>query len=85
MCRSLASNFSETKGKNTPLIIYHPVMNSQFNFIDILLTDLKLETQVENSNKGAEMCVIVLFGEAISKHRGGDKQGPHGSHQRHKG
>jgi len=55
-------------------------MNSQLDFIDILLADFELETQIEDSNKGAEMFVIPHFGKAISKHGGGDEQRPHRPH-----
>jgi len=65
------------KGGNAPLIIYHPATNSQLDFIDILLANFKLETQIEDSNKGAEMFVILHFRKAISKHGGGDEQRPY--------
>ena len=65
------------KGKNAPLIIYYPLTDSRFNFVDILLADLKLKTQIENSDEGAEMFVIVLFGKAMSKHGGSDEQRQH--------
>ena len=80
-----AFNFSEMKGKNTLLIIYYPLTDSQFDFVDILLADLKLETQIENSDKGAEMFVIVLFGKAMSKHGGSNEQRPHRPSRRRKG
>jgi len=70
------------KGGNAPLIIYHPAMNSQLDFIDILLADFKLETQIKDSNKGAEMFVILRFGKAILEHGGGDEQRPHRPHRR---
>ena len=76
--------FPATKGTNTPLIIYHPFTDSQLNFIDVLLSDLKLQIEIEDSNKGAEMLVIATFGKATSKDGGGDKQRPHGPCQRHK-
>ena len=75
--------FSETKGANAPLIIYHPFTDSQLDFVDNLLTDLKLQTEIEDSNKGAEMFVIATFGKATSKDGGGDKQRPHGPRRRH--
>jgi len=33
-------------------------MNSRLNFIDILLADLDLEMQIEDSNEGAEVSVM---------------------------
>ena len=72
-----AFNFPATKGTNTPLIIYHPFIDSQLNFVDVLLSDLELQTEIEDSNKGAEMLVIATFGKATSKDSGGDKQRPH--------
>jgi hypothetical protein len=69
--------FFGTKGGNAPLIVYNPVTNSRLDFVDILLTDLELETQIEDFNEGAEVLVITLFGKATSKHSGGDKQRPH--------
>ena len=65
--------FRKRKGGNAPLIIYHPATNSQLDFVDILLADFELETEIEDSNKGAEMFVIPRFGKAISKHGGGDE------------
>ena len=82
---SSAFDFSETKGKNALLIIYYPLTDSQFDFVDILLVDLKLETQIENSDEGAEMFVIVLFGKAMSKHSESDEQRPHRPSRRRKG
>ena len=52
-------------------------MNSQLNVVDVLLADLKLEAQIEDSNEGAEVIVIAIFGKATSKHGGGDEQRPH--------
>ena len=72
-----AFDFSETKGGSAPLIIDHPLMDSQLNFIDVLLADLELETQIEDSNEGTEMFVIAIFGKATSKDGGGDEQRPH--------
>ena len=72
-----AFNFPATKGMNAPLIIYHPFMDSQLNFIDVLLSDLELQTEIEDSNKGAEMLVIATFGKVTSKDGEGDKQRPH--------
>ena len=71
------------KGGDTLLIIDHPFMNSQLDVVDILLTDLELETQIEDSNKGTEMHVIMLFRKAISKNGGGNEQRPYRPHQRH--
>jgi hypothetical protein len=42
--------FSETKGRNALLIFYHLSINSQLNFFDFLCTDLKLKTEVKDSN-----------------------------------
>ena len=53
-------------------------MDSQLDFVDVFLTDLELQTEIENSNEGAEMFVIVIFGKATLKDGGGDKQRPHG-------
>jgi hypothetical protein len=80
-CMDLVS-FSETKGANAPLIIYHPFTDSQLDFVNVLLTDLKLQTEIEDSNKGAEMIVIAIFGKATLKDSGGDKQRPHGPRRR---
>ncbi len=63
---------------NALLIIYHPFTDSQLDFVDVFLTDLELQTEIENSNEGAEMFVIVIFGKATLKDGGGDKQRPHG-------
>ena len=71
-------SFLETKGANAPLIIYHPFTDSQLNFVNVLLTDLELQTEIEDSNKGAEMFIIASFGKATSKDGGSDKQRPHG-------
>jgi hypothetical protein len=72
-----AFNFSEMKGGSTPLIINHPLMDSRLDFIDFLLADLKLETEIEDSNEGTEMLVIAIFGKATLKDSGGDEQRPH--------
>ncbi len=66
------------KGANILLIVYHPFMDSQLDFVDVLLTDLKFQTKIEESNKGAEMFVIAIFGKATFKDGRGDKQRPHG-------
>ncbi len=58
-------------------------MDSQLNFVDVLLTDLELQTEIEESNKGAEMFVIAIFGKATFKDGGGNKQRPHRPRQRH--
>ena len=71
-----------TKRGNAPLIIYHPFTNSQLDFVDVHLTDLKLQTEIENSNEGAEMFVIAIFWKATSKDGGGNKQRPHGPRRR---
>ncbi len=55
-------------------------MDSQLNFVDVLLTDLELQTEVDESNKGAEMFVIAIFGKATFKDSGGNKQRSHGPH-----
>jgi hypothetical protein len=70
----------EIKGRNTLLIFHHPSTNSQLNFIDFLHTDLKLKTEVEDPNQGAEMIVIAGFRKAILKHGGGNKQRPQRPH-----
>ena len=70
----------ETKGANVLLIVYHPFTDSQLNFVDVLLTDLELQTEVDESNKGAEMFVIAIFGKATFKDSGGNKQRPHRPH-----
>ena len=75
-------SFLETKGENAPLIIYHPFMDSQLDFVNVLLTDLKLQTEIEDSNKGAEMIIIANFGKATSKDGGSDKQRPHRQRRR---
>jgi len=72
-----AFDFSETKGGSAPLIIDHPLMDSQLDFVDILLADLELETQIEDSNEGTEMFVIAIFRKATLKDGGGDEQRPH--------
>jgi hypothetical protein len=52
-------------------------MDSQLDFLDLFLTDLKLEAEIKDSYEGAEMVVIVLLGKMTSKHSGGDEQRPH--------
>jgi hypothetical protein len=66
------------KDLNAPFIIYHPFTDSRLDFVDLFLTDLELQTEIEDFNKGAEMLVIAIFGKATSKDGGGDKQRPHG-------
>jgi hypothetical protein len=61
------------KGGSAPLIINHPLTDSRLDFVDVLLTDFELETQIEDSNKGTEMFVIALIGKVISKDGGGDE------------
>lgn len=65
------------KGVNAPLIIYHPLTNSRLDFVDVLLADLELETEIEDSDEGAEMIVIAVLGKAMSKDGGGDEKRPH--------
>ena len=65
------------KGANTPFIIYHPFADSQLDFVDVLLTNLELEAEIEDSNKGAEMFVVALLGKATPKDNRGDEQRPH--------
>jgi len=65
------------KGANAPLIIYHPLTDSRLDFIDVLLADLELETEIEDSNEGAEVSVIALFGKAPSKDGRGNEKRPH--------
>ena len=77
-----AFDFSETKGENAPLIIDHPLTDSRLDFVDVLLADLELETQIEYSDEGTEMFVIAIFGKATSKDGGGDEQRPHRPRQR---
>jgi hypothetical protein len=67
---------------NAPLIIYHPFMDSQLDFIDVLLTDLELQTEIEDLYKGAKMFVIAIFRKATLKDSGGNKERPHGPCQR---
>ena len=43
--------FLETKRPNAPLIIYHSFTDPQLNFVDIVLTNLKLQTEIGDSNK----------------------------------
>ena len=69
-----AFDFSEMKGGSALLIIDHPLTDSQLDFVDVLLTDFELETQIEDSNKGTEMFIIALIGKAILKDGGGDEQ-----------
>jgi len=49
-------------------------MDSQLDFVDLLLADLELQTQIKDSNKGAEMLVVALIGKVMLKHSGGDEQ-----------
>ena len=77
-----AFDFSETKGENALLIIDHPLTDSRLDFIDVLLADLELETQIEYSDEGTEMFVIAIFRKATSKDGGGDEQRPHRPRQR---
>jgi hypothetical protein len=65
--------FSETKGENTLLIIDHLLMDSQLDFIDVLLAGLRLETQIEYSDEGTEMFVIAIFGKATLKDSRGNE------------
>jgi hypothetical protein len=58
-------------------------MDSRLNFVDLLLTDLKLETEIEDSYEEAEMFVIALFRKPTSKYGGSDEQRPHRLHQRY--
>jgi hypothetical protein len=67
--------FGKERG-NAPLIIYHPLMDSQLNFINLLLTDLKLKTEIEDSYKEAEMFIIALFRKPTLKYDGSDEQRP---------
>jgi hypothetical protein len=46
------------------------------------LKGMVTDRNIEDSNKGAEMTVIVLLGKAMSKDGGGDKKRPHRPHQR---
>ncbi len=78
-----AFTFSETKGANALFIIYHPFTDSRLNFVDVLLTDLKLQTEIEDFNKRAKVFVIANLGKATSKDGGGDKQRPHRPCRRH--
>ena len=72
-----AFDFLEMKGVNALLIIYHPLTDSQLNFINVLLADLKLETETEDSNEGAKVSVIALFGKVLSKDSRGNEKRPH--------
>ena len=54
--------FGNRRG-NTLLIIYHPFTDSRLDFIDLFLADLELETQIKDSNEGAEMLVVALIGK----------------------
>ena len=82
-CISIQLFRNKRGGGDTLLIIDHPFMNSRLDVVDVLLTDLELKTQIEYSNKGAEMFVITLFRKAILKNGGGNKQRPHRPCQRH--
>jgi len=66
--------FFGNERRNAPLIIYYPFTDSRLDFVDLLLADLKLQTQIKDSNKGAEMLVVVLIRKATLKHSGGDEQ-----------
>jgi hypothetical protein len=57
--------WKKKKGANAPLIIYHPFTDSQLDFVDVLITDLELQTEIKDSNKGTEMFVIAIFGKAF--------------------
>jgi hypothetical protein len=74
-------HFRNERG-DAPLIIDHPFTNSGLDVVDVLLADLELKTQIEDSDKGTEMFVITLFGKAASKNSGGNKQRPHGPRRR---
>ena len=76
MDRTCLQIFGNGRG-NTPLIIYHPFTDSQLDFINLFLADLKLETQIKDSNKGAEMLIVALIRNAMSKHGRGDEQRPY--------
>jgi hypothetical protein len=69
----LAFIFLETEGENTQLIIYYPFTDSRLDFVNVLITDLELQAEIENSNKGAEMFVIVIIAKATLKDGGGNK------------
>ena len=62
-------------GKAHHVVQHGPIdlngQNFQLNFIDFLLTDLELQTEIEDSNRGAEMFVMAIFWKATSK---GDKR-----------
>ena len=45
--------FRKRREANAPLIIYRPFPDSQLDFVDVLY--LELQTEVEDSNKGAEI------------------------------
>jgi len=66
--------FFGNERRNTLLIIYYPFTDSQLDFVDLLLADLKLQTQIKDSNKGAEMLVVALIRKAMLKHSGGNEQ-----------
>ena len=58
-CGLIQSSIFRNKRGDAPFIIYYyPAMNSRLNFIDILLADLDLEMQIEDSNEGAEVSVM---------------------------
>jgi len=66
--------FFGNERRNAPLIIYYPFTDSRLDFVDLLLADLELQTQIKDSNKGAEMLVVALIGKATLKHGGGNEQ-----------
>ena len=76
---------NERGGEDAQLIIDYPLTNSRLDVLDILLADLELETQIEDSNKGTEVFVITLFRKATSKHGRGDEQRPHRPRRRREG
>ena len=47
----LPSFFPKRARANAPLTIYHPFTDPQLNLVDVLLTDLKLQTEIQDSNK----------------------------------
>jgi hypothetical protein len=63
----------ETEGENAQLIIYYPFTDSRLDFVDVLITDLELQAEIENPNKGTEMFVIAIIAKATSKDGGGNK------------
>ena len=74
MRESNPPSFFGSERKNAPLIIYYPFTYSRLDFVDLLLADLELQTQIKDSNEGAEMLVVALIGKATLKHGGGDEQ-----------